>query len=106
MPQDQSPRMIPSINLSRSSKRWRGSMNNPAIREEKDVLTEARKRLGLTQQQVADKAGIAMRHYQMFEGGTRKLSTSSFHLASKVLRALELDISAFADGKYTVAENK
>ena len=69
-------------------------------REEKDVLVEARKKLGMTQQQVADKAGVAMRHYQMFEGGTRKLSTSSFNLASKVLKALELDLTAFANGDY------
>jgi len=69
-------------------------------REEKDVLIEARKKLGLTQQQVADKAGVAMRHYQMFEGGKRKLSTSSFNLASKVLKALELDLTAFANGDY------
>ena len=75
-------------------------MDGQMKREEKDVLSEARKRLGLTQQQVADKAGVAMRHYQMFEGGTRKLSTSSFNLASKVLKALELDLTAFANGDY------
>ena len=75
-------------------------MDNQITRGEKDVLIEARKRLGLTQQQVADKAGVAMRHYQMFEGGTRKLSTSSFNLASKVLRVLELDLTAFANGDY------
>jgi len=75
-------------------------MADQIVREEKDVLIEARKMLGLTQQQVADKAGVAMRHYQMFEGGRRRLSTSSFMLASKVLKALELDVSAFADGDY------
>ena len=75
-------------------------MDSPIKREEKDVLVEARKKLGLTQQQVADKAGVAMRHYQMFEGGKRKLSTSSFHLASNVLKALELDLTAFANGDY------
>ena len=75
-------------------------MDGQMKREEKDVLSEARKRLGLTQQQVADKAGVAMRHYQMFEGGTRKLSTSSFNLASKVLKVLELDLTTFANGDY------
>lgn len=75
-------------------------MDGQMKREEKDVLIEARKKLGLTQQQVADKAGVAMRHYQMFEGGKRKLSTSSFNLASKVLKALELDLTAFANGDY------
>ena len=75
-------------------------MDNQIARGEKDVLIEARKKLGLTQQQVADKAGVAMRHYQMFEGGTRKLSTSSFNLASKVLKALELDLTTYANGDY------
>ena len=70
------------------------------IREEKDVLIEARKKLGLTQQQVADKAHVAMRHYQMFECGTRKLSSSSFWTASKILQVLELDVTTFARGGY------
>jgi transcriptional regulator with XRE-family HTH domain len=72
-------------------------------REEKDILIEARKKLGLTQQQAADKAGVAMRHYQMFEGGTRRLSSASFWTASKVLQALDLDVAAFARGEYAKA---
>jgi transcriptional regulator with XRE-family HTH domain len=76
---------------------------NQAVREEKDVLIEARKRLGLTQQQVADKAQVAMRHYQMFEGGKRKLSSSSFWTAAKILQALGLDVTTFARGGYTMA---
>ena len=75
-------------------------------REEKDILIEARKKLGLTQQQVADKANVAMRHYQMFEGGKRKLSSSSFWTASKILQALELDVTAFARGEYASCESK
>ena len=75
-------------------------MTEPIKREEKDVLLEARKKLGLTQQQVADRANVAMKHYQMFERGTRKLSSSSFHTASKVIKALELDIAAFAREDY------
>ena len=77
-------------------------MPNQIKREEKDILIEARKKLGLTQQQVADKARVAMRHYQMFEGGKRKLSTSSFWTASRVLQALELDVTTFARGGYGV----
>jgi len=75
-------------------------------REEKDILIDARKKLGLTQQQVADKAHVAMRHYQMFEGGKRKLSTSSFWTASKILQALELDVTTFARGGYGLIEGK
>ena len=66
-------------------------MADSVKRDEKDLLTTARKRLGLTQQQVADKAGINSRHYQMFEGGTRKLSSASFSTTTRVLEALELD---------------
>jgi transcriptional regulator with XRE-family HTH domain len=74
------------------------------MREEKDILIDARKKLGLTQQQVADKARVAMRHYQMFESGKRKLSSSSFYTASNILRALGLDVTTFARGGYAVAE--
>ena len=79
-------------------------MPDQVKREEKDILIEARKKLGLTQQQVADKACVAMRHYQMFEGGKRKLSTSSFWTASKILQALELNISTFACGGYDLID--
>ena len=81
-------------------------MSNQIEREEKDILIEARKKLGLTQQQVADKACVAMRHYQMFEGGKRKLSTSSFWTASKILQALELDVTTYIRGGYGAIEVK
>jgi transcriptional regulator with XRE-family HTH domain len=81
-------------------------LTNQAVREEKDILVEARKKLGLTQQQVADKSGVAMRHYQMFEGGKRKLSSSSFWTASRILQALELDATTFARGGYGVIADK
>jgi transcriptional regulator with XRE-family HTH domain len=77
-------------------------MRNHVIQDEKKILLEARTRMGLTQQQVADKASITIRHYRMFENGERKLSTSSFIIASKVLDALELDLSTFARGGYAI----
>ena len=79
-------------------------MPDTVKREEKDILIEARKKLGLTQQEVADKARVAMRHYQMFEGGKRKLSSSSFWTATKILEALELDVAIFARGGYGLIE--
>ena len=63
---------------------------------QKKVLRDARKKLGLTQRQVADTAHIAVRHYQLFEGGKRRLSSASFHLARNVLMVLQLDLYAFA----------
>ncbi|MDL2233775.1 helix-turn-helix transcriptional regulator [Ruminococcaceae bacterium OttesenSCG-928-L11] len=80
-------------------------MPNQVTREEKYILIEARKKLGLTQQQVADKAQVAMRHYQMFEGGKRKLSTASFWTAAKILQALELDVTTFARGGYATTDS-
>ena len=79
---------------------------NQIIQDEKKILLHARKKLGLTQQQVADKANITIRHYQLFEGGERKLSTASFVTASKVLGALELDLTAFARGDYATRKEK
>ena len=77
-------------------------MPKKIIQDEKTILLNARKILGLTQQQVADKAGITIRHYQLFEGGERRLSSASFITASKVLNALELDLTAFARGDYSL----
>ena len=56
------------------------------------LLRERRVVLGLTQQQVADKAGIKLPQYQKFEGGQRNLRTASFQIACRVLEALDLDI--------------
>ena len=63
------------------------------------ILKEARQRLELTQQQVADMARIQIRQYQKFEGGERKLSTSSFYIARKVLEVLQLDVTTFVREK-------
>jgi len=76
-------------------------MLNEVVQEENKILLAARKKCGLTQQQVADKARITIRHYQMFESGERKLSTSSFRTASKVLNSLGIDLTAFARGEYS-----
>lgn len=75
-------------------------------KSEAQLLIEARKRLGLTQSQVAFKAQINLQQYQKFEGGQRKLSSSSFWIAYKVITALGLDFSAFARGDYdTLSES-
>ncbi len=56
------------------------------------ILRERRVTSGLTQQQVADKAGVKLQQYQKFESGERNLRTASFQIACKVLEALDLDI--------------
>ena len=56
------------------------------------TLKEKRVSARLTQQQVADKAGIKLQQYQKFESGERNLRTASFQIACRVLEALDLDI--------------
>ena len=72
--------------------------------EEKSVLKDYREELGLTQQQVADKAKIQLRQYQRFESGERNLSSSSFSIACRVIEALGLDISKYYHGAYVIGD--
>ena len=71
---------------------------------EQAILKRARAKLGLSQQQVADKAGIHMQQYQKFETGTRDLSTARFYIACRVLEALELDMTRYFHGDYVLSE--
>ena len=68
----------------------------------KEILREQRVLHEMTQQQVADKAGIKIQQYQKFESGERNILTSSFQLACKVLRTLEIDVNKFLDGEYAI----
>ena len=60
------------------------------IGREAIILKKRRKELGLTQTEVADAIGIQLQQYQMFEYGTRKVSTSSMILGLRLCAALEL----------------
>lgn len=68
------------------------------------VLREKRLVLGLTQQQVADKAKITYGQYQKFESGERNIRTASFQLACKVIEALDMDLTKFFHGDYIIGE--
>jgi len=72
--------------------------------EEKSILKDYRQKLGLTQQQVADRARIQLRQYQKFEMGERNLSSSSFSIACRVIEALGLDPTAYHHGDYTYGD--
>jgi transcriptional regulator with XRE-family HTH domain len=74
------------------------------VQSEATILKNAREKLGMTQQQVADKAGIQLRQYQRFENRERDLSSSSFGIACRVLDALALDINTYAHGGYVLSE--
>jgi len=71
---------------------------------EATILKNAREKLGLTQQQVANKARIQLRQYQRFESGERNLTSSSFSIGCSVLEALEIDIAGFRHGDYVLSE--
>ena len=68
------------------------------------VLKKRRKQLGLTLQEVADKAGINLKQYQRFESGDRELASASFVTTVQVLRALEMDMGKYAAGEYEIKE--
>ena len=68
------------------------------------ILKEKRLVLGLTQQQVADKAKIAYTHYQRPESDERNIRTASFQLTCRVIKALNMDIEKFYNGDYTLGE--
>jgi len=74
------------------------------MQSEATILKNAREKLGMTQQQVADKARIQLRQYQRFESGERKLTSSSFSIGCSVLEALSIDIEGFRRGDYVFSE--
>ena len=63
-----------------------------------------RNQLGLTQQEVANRAGIQLVQYQRFELGVRDIRRASFQVAYKVFRVLEIDIDKFMNGEYCIQE--
>ena len=74
------------------------------MQSEGSILKHARTKLGLTQQQVADRAGIQWRQYHRFESGERNLTSSSFNIGCSVLEALEIDIAGFRRGDYVLSD--
>ena len=62
---------------------------------EASILKDARKANNMTQQQVADKAKIDLRHYQRFEYGNRKITSASFRIAMSVFDALNINVEIF-----------
>lgn len=68
------------------------------------VLRERRVILGLTQQNVADRAKIPIQSYQQFESGKRDICRASFSLACRVIEALEMSPTDFFHGEYSIGE--
>ena len=66
------------------------------------MLKNQREKLGLSQEEVAAKAGIKLEQYQKFESGDRNISSSTLRIVHAVLTALELDTTAFDKGEYVL----
>lgn len=58
---------------------------------EHHILANRRKELNMTQQQVAERAGIQLRQYQRLEGGDRNITGSTGRVLLAVCDALKLD---------------
>ena len=70
---------------------------------DRGVLISQREKLGLSQEEVAAKAGIKLEQYQKYESHEgREFSSSSLRIVNAVLTALELDPTAFAKGDYSL----
>ena len=65
------------------------------MQSDNQVLLSRREQLGLTQQQVADIAGIQLRQYQRIESGEREIENCSMHVGLSVCAALLLDPYGF-----------
>lgn len=68
------------------------------------TLHQKRLVLELTQQQVANRAGIDLQQYRKFESGARDIRRASFDVACRVIKALEMDVGEFFDGDYSLGE--
>jgi len=69
---------------------------------ENGILRGQREKLGLTQEEVAQKAGIKLEQYQRYEQCGVNLSSSSYRIVHAVLQALELDTTAYDRGAYVL----
>ncbi len=65
-------------------------MDTPRKSPNTKIKTQ-RKKLGLSQQQVANRAGIDIRLYQRFESGERDISRATFRIGLAIVDVLELD---------------
>lgn len=61
------------------------------LAKDSDLLRYRRLELGLTQQQVADKAGIRLRQYQRVELGERHITVGSARIMLSICVVLKID---------------
>jgi len=68
------------------------------------ILKQQRIMLGLTQQEVADKAAIHLQQYQRIESREREIDRASLTVAYNILKALEIDLDKIMAGQYQIKE--
>ena len=70
------------------------------------LLRGQREKLGLSQEEVAKRAGIKLEQYQRFESADHNFafSSSTLRIVNAVLTVLELDATSFAKGDYVFEE--
>jgi len=64
------------------------------------MLRGQREKLGLSQEEVAEKAGIKLSQYQRYEDTEYGLANSSMRIVNAVFTVLELDPTTYANGDY------
>lgn len=79
-------------------------MRQESMYRHSTILKQQRIMLGLTQQEVADKAAIHLQQYQRIESGEREIDRASLTVAYKILKALEIDLDKFMAGQYQIKE--
>jgi len=67
---------------------------------ERGMLIKQREKLGMSQEEVAAKAGIKLEQYQKYESHDSRFPSSSLRIVNAVLTALDLDPTAYANGEY------
>lgn len=65
------------------------------VQKQCSILKERRLALGLTQEQVAERARIHINQYQKFESGERELYSASFRIGVSICIVLRIDPSIF-----------
>lgn len=70
---------------------------------ERSILKRRREELGLTQQQVADRAEILLRQYQRLESGDRNIASASLRIGLSVCVALQLDPRRFVPATWKMS---
>lgn len=78
--------------IQREGKQRGAILSGSSWRDQTPTLLKMRRsEMGITQKQVAERAGITITQYQRFELGTRSISNASFRVVLRICDALRID---------------